>query len=95
MPSDGTIGGLVGKLLVLRIECPMCGRHGRYYVARLVAEFGAACRLTDWLHERTADCRLSTKESGRCHASLRRGHAGFGRFALSWLPAREPDRRAA
>ena len=56
MPSDGTIGGLVGKLLVLRIECPMCGRRGRYYVARLVAEFGPAYRLTDWLHERTADC---------------------------------------
>ena len=25
-------------------------------VARLVAEFGAAYRLTDWLSERTADC---------------------------------------
>jgi hypothetical protein len=56
MPSDGTIGGLVGKLPVLRIECPMCGRRGRYYVARLVAEFGPSYRLTDWLHERTADC---------------------------------------
>jgi hypothetical protein len=56
MPSDGTIGGLVGKLMVLQIECPKCDRRGRYYVARLVAEFGAACRLTDWLSERTADC---------------------------------------
>jgi hypothetical protein len=34
MPSDGTIGGLVGKLIVLRVECPTCGRHGRYHVAR-------------------------------------------------------------
>jgi hypothetical protein len=56
MPSDGTIGGLVGKLDMLRIECPMCGRQGRYHVARLVAELGPAHRLTDWLSERTADC---------------------------------------
>jgi hypothetical protein len=34
MPSDGTIGGLVGKLLVLRVECPTCGRYGRYHVAQ-------------------------------------------------------------
>ena len=56
MPSDGTIGGLVGKLDVPRVECPTCGRQGRYHVARLIEEFGAAARLTDWLNERTADC---------------------------------------
>jgi hypothetical protein len=60
MPSDGTIGGLVGKLDVLRIECPTCGRQGRYHVARLIEELGPRYRLTDWLHERTADCL------GRC-----------------------------
>jgi hypothetical protein len=41
---------------VLRIECSICGRQGRYHVARLVAEFGPGYRLTDWLSERTADC---------------------------------------
>jgi hypothetical protein len=56
MPSDGTIGGLVGKLDVLRVECPTCGRQGRYHVARLLEELGAGARLTDWLNERTADC---------------------------------------
>jgi hypothetical protein len=56
MPSDGTIAYLVGKPDVLRIECPTCGRRGRYRVARLVAELGPDARLTDWLHERTADC---------------------------------------
>jgi hypothetical protein len=56
MPSDGTIGGLVGKLEVLRVECPTCGRQGRYHVARLVGELGPTYRLTDWLSERTADC---------------------------------------
>ena len=56
MPSDGTIGYLVGKLDVLRIECPTCGRQGRYHVTRLLAELGRHYRLTDWLHDRTADC---------------------------------------
>jgi hypothetical protein len=56
MSSDGTIGGLVGKLDVLRLECPTCGRQGRYHVARLLEELGPGARLTDWLHARTADC---------------------------------------
>jgi hypothetical protein len=56
LPSDGTIGELVGKLAVLRIEYPTCGRQGRYHVARLLEELGPGYRLTDWLHERTADC---------------------------------------
>jgi hypothetical protein len=56
MPSDGTIGGLVGKLDVLRVECPTCGRQGRYHAARLLEELGPRYRLTDWLSERTADC---------------------------------------
>jgi hypothetical protein len=56
MPSDGTIGGLVGRPAVLRIECPTRGRHGRYHVAPLLEELGPRYRLTDWLSERTADC---------------------------------------
>jgi len=55
IPSDGTIGGLVGRLDVLRIECPTCGRQGRHHVARLLKEPGPDCRLTDWLSARTAD----------------------------------------
>jgi hypothetical protein len=56
MPSDGTIGYLVGKLDMLRVECPTCGRRGGYRVARLVEEFGPAYRLTDLLSTFTADC---------------------------------------
>jgi len=56
MPSDGTIGYLVGKLEVLRVECPTCGRRGRYLVARLVAGLGPHTRLTDWLNVLTSDC---------------------------------------
>jgi hypothetical protein len=40
MPSDGTIGGPVGELDVLRVECSTRGGHGRYHVARRVAELG-------------------------------------------------------
>jgi hypothetical protein len=47
MPLDGTIGGLVGSLDVLRVECATCGRQGCYHVARLVAELGRDARLTD------------------------------------------------
>jgi hypothetical protein len=42
MPIDGTIGYLVGKLQLLRIECPTCGRQGRYHVARLLDELPMA-----------------------------------------------------
>jgi hypothetical protein len=56
MPLDGTIGGLVGSLEVLRIECPTCGRQGRYHVARLVEGLGRDARLTDFLHALTRDC---------------------------------------
>jgi hypothetical protein len=47
---------LVGKLDMLRVECPTCGRQGQYSVARLVAVFGPHARLTDWLSMLTADC---------------------------------------
>jgi hypothetical protein len=56
IPSDGTIGGLVGKLDVLRVECTTCARRGRYHVARLLEKLGSGYRLTDWLSERPADC---------------------------------------
>jgi hypothetical protein len=47
MSSDGTIGGLVGKLDVLRVECATCGRQGRYHVARLLDELGSGYRLAE------------------------------------------------
>jgi hypothetical protein len=97
MPSDGTIGGLVGKLDVLRVECPTCGRQGRYHVARLLEELGLGYRLTDWLSECTAD--LSAKEPGRYHASMWRCDARPSGFALmkeivlvTWPWIRRPAR---
>jgi hypothetical protein len=70
MPSDGTIGGLVGKLIVLRVECPTCGRHSRYHVMRLLDELGPEYRLTDWLHERTADCPPQAGVTRACGAVM-------------------------
>jgi hypothetical protein len=36
MPRDGAIifGDLIGKLDLLRVECPKCGRTGRYQRGR-------------------------------------------------------------
>jgi len=62
MPLAGTISGLVGMLDVLRVECPSCGRQGRYHVAHLVEELGPSARLTNWLHELTADCQQKNQK---------------------------------
>jgi len=56
MGSDGTIGYLVGKFDVLRVECARRNRFGHYRVANLVAERGSDAKLTDWISERTRDC---------------------------------------
>jgi hypothetical protein len=56
MPVDETIGGLVGMLDVLCVECPNCNRNGRYQVARLVAELGPDYRLTDWMQKLAINC---------------------------------------
>jgi hypothetical protein len=77
MPSDGTIGGLVGKLAVLRVECPTCGRQGRYHVVRLLEELGPGYRLAVPAHR-----RLSAEEPSRRDASMRCRYAGFGASAV-------------
>jgi hypothetical protein len=69
---DGTLGSLVGRLDVLRVECQQCGRFGRYDVAKLIAQHGRGYRLTDWLHERTRDCpnKQQTGVTRACHAIM-------------------------
>jgi hypothetical protein len=44
MPRDGAIifSDLIGKLDVLRIECPKCERAGQYRVADLITRYGAS-----------------------------------------------------
>jgi hypothetical protein len=36
-----------GRLDVLRVECERCGRHGRYPVAKLIAEHGGGAKLIE------------------------------------------------
>jgi hypothetical protein len=71
-PLDGTIGSLVGRLDVLRVECQQCGRFGRYTVAKLIAQHGASYRLTDWLHAMTRDSpnKQPTGVTRACHAVM-------------------------
>jgi hypothetical protein len=46
-PLDGTLGSLVGRLDLLRIECRECGRFDRYSVAGLIGVTAQAIgRLT-------------------------------------------------
>jgi len=56
MSQPGTLGSLVGKLHVQRIERQECDRSGHHPIAKLIERLGPDYRLTDWLHELTRDC---------------------------------------
>jgi hypothetical protein len=51
-----TFSDLAGRLEVLRVECERCGRHGRYPVAKLIAEHGGDAKLIEWFSRVTSDC---------------------------------------
>jgi hypothetical protein len=55
------------RVPTLSIECEPCGRHGRYNIARLIAEHGDA-RLPELLTI-LADCPASMIAAGRCTAA--------------------------
>jgi hypothetical protein len=48
-PLSTTLGDLLGKLTVLRIECSKCGRFGRYPLQQLIEQRGRDVRILDWL----------------------------------------------
>jgi hypothetical protein len=58
MPRDGAIifGDLVGKLRILRLDCPKCGHWGQYLVDRLVTQYGPDTELLEWMEGRLIDC---------------------------------------
>ena len=58
MPRAGQIifSDIADKLAMLRVECPRCGRTGRYAVARLLRERGRDFGLHQFLRELTTDC---------------------------------------
>jgi hypothetical protein len=60
-PLDGTIGSLVERLVVLRVECRSCNRFGCYNLAKLIERHGPGYLVTTWLSERTRDCPNKTQ----------------------------------
>ena len=65
MPCDGAIifGDLIGKLDVLRIECPKCGRSGRYRLADLISRYGHDSKLFTFTDEAMANCERKRRRS--------------------------------
>jgi ssDNA-binding Zn-finger/Zn-ribbon topoisomerase 1 len=47
---------LIGKLDVLRIECPKCGRAGQYRLADLIMRYGRNEKLFAFTADVTANC---------------------------------------
>ena len=70
MPRDGAIilGDLIGKLRILRLDCPKCGKWGQYLVDRLVIRYGSDTKLQDWM-EAEAELRV---EYSRSQNTMRR-----------------------
>jgi hypothetical protein len=58
MPRHGSLTprDLIGKLDILRVECPKGGRRGQYNVAKLAEQIGLDGKLTDWKSDIAADC---------------------------------------
>jgi hypothetical protein len=58
MPRDGAIiiGDLVGKLRILRLDCPKCGKWSQYLVDRLITRYGPDTKLLEWMEGRLVDC---------------------------------------
>lgn len=50
------LGDIVGTLGVLRIECDICARAGRYLVANLVHKHGINATLSAVLADISANC---------------------------------------
>jgi hypothetical protein len=58
MPRDGAIvlGDLIGKLRILRLDCPKCGKWGQYLVDRLVTRYGSDTKLLEWAEGLLVNC---------------------------------------
>ncbi len=56
-----TLGDLVGKLRMLRVDCIKCGRAGSYSVRFLVQQCGREHTILDWKDQLTADCPRRVK----------------------------------
>jgi hypothetical protein len=72
MPRDGAIifGDLISKLDVLRVECPKCGRSGRYRFADLIMRYGKDAKIFAFTDDVTANCtrKQACSDSDPCGA---------------------------
>jgi hypothetical protein len=72
MPHEGAIifSALIGKLDVLRVECPKCGRSGRYRLADLITRYGRDEKLFAFTADVTANCtrKQARSDSDPCGA---------------------------
>jgi hypothetical protein len=72
MPRDGAIifGDLIGKLDILRVECPKCGRSGRCRLADLLMRYGRNEKLFAFTADVTANCarKQALSDSDPCGA---------------------------
>jgi len=76
MPRDGAIifGDLIGKLDLLRIECPKCGRSGQYRLADLISRYGRDEKLFAFTADVTENCTRKQRRKYQhavSHASWR------------------------
>lgn len=73
MPGGGavTLGEIVGKLGVLRVECDRCARAGQYLVANLVHKHGVNATLPEVLADISANCpRRQSTSTDMCQACM-------------------------
>ena len=72
MPRDGAIifNDLIGKLDLLWVECPKCGRNGRYRLADLIMRYGRDEKIFAFTDDITANCarRQTRSDSDPCGA---------------------------
>jgi len=72
MPREGAIifSDLIGKLDMLRVECPKCGRNGRYRLADLIMRYGRDEKLFAFTDDVTGTCdrRRARGDSDPCAA---------------------------
>ena len=72
MSRDGAIifGDLIGKLDMLRVECPKCGRSARYRLADLITRYGRDEKALAFTADVTANCerKQARSDSDPCGA---------------------------
>jgi hypothetical protein len=82
MPRSGsvTLGEIAGRLEMLRVECPKCGRAGQYRVMRLMKECGPGTLMPELLAKISGDC--PKRQAGELHDPCRARMPDLGRLKI-------------